>query len=430
MSLASVFTSFQSFRSSQSHYLEARQLSSGGQPVPEASDDVVLGQPGAVSGTYEPSKPSASDGLVGGEARTNAANTILSFIAGRLRIDEAEGASTEALSERLKAGLEGFLDGYNQAYEQLAGMGFLTGDVEQAIEKTYNDVLNGIEALAEELGATSPVTEALRSEQQARRASFVPAAPPEDLVAASEDIQSLADVSKNTELQNLRELISATTLSYEEQQKRSFRFSLTTQDGDTVSIRAAYASSTLLEGERVTYGNGEASSVSGSFRAESGFYLDIRGELDDEELAAIEDVLAQVKEVSDTFFSGNVEEAYQYALEMGFNSQEIAQFSLKLRYQSTARVQEGYQTVAGKETSAVDPANKYSALEAKDERLMQLARFVQVLEDLRVSAEKVGMEGFVNLPERQSKEDDSTESETRPVAIVEGLLKRLEQLAG
>lgn len=424
MSLETVFSSFSSYRSSQSQYalLASRNERA---TAANAEEQVDLDSQQGKAATYSAELAQRPATLEGAEGRTQAANTILSFLATRLKADAAEGASTEDMQSRLQAGLDGFVQGYQEAYTQLAEMGFLQAEVEQAIEKTFSDVLDGIELIAEELQISPPATDALREQQSSRRTNYVP---PEEPAAAANDAEKgimPTDLGAQTDnARNLGQLIEASTFDYRKAEARTFNFSLTTQDGDKVTIRAAYASSTIFEGTSANFAEGQHQSVSGSFKAASGLYLRVQGELDAEEMTAIEDLLAQVKQVSDRFYLGDVESAFEQALAMGFDSEQIARFSLKLRYQSASSYQQNYQQYqpAGIEGPGLDPTR------FQDEALMMLARFVQALEDMRVKAEELGLSD--SQIQATSENADVVEAQRpRSVEIVSDLLTQLQGLS-
>ncbi len=440
MSLAQVFSSFSSLNySSSSAVLSERSHSADHTSVPDegaVSDVYIASESYRFEASYSVySGPSSTDASSGAsENKTAAANNILTFIGTRLGLDKAEGATEEELASRLSAGLEGFIKGYQEAYEQLSALTFLNGDVENAIEQTYSDVLDGIDALSEEFGISSPVTSEIEDAQEARRAEFENA-PTEDVVDTvpggaqiqpGVETETIASVINNAgaineKADNLRSLINASSYNYQASESRSFSFSLTTQDGDEVTIRAAYDTVSLLNGESVSYEGSTNSEVSGRFQASSGFYLDIQGELDEDELGAIEELLGQVKQVSDLFFSGDLDAAFDYALELGFDESEIADFSLRLRYEAVVKVEEAYQQVS---PAAVDEPK----LDAKDQRLLLVAQFVQALEDLRLNAKELGISGFsvVDAIDGLPKVDESERKS--PVGIVSNLLSSLEQL--
>lgn len=345
--------------------------------------------------------------------RGAAADTILSFVEAGVRAAAESGASAEEIAEKITAGVKGFVDGFDDAYGQLSEMGFLYAEVEEAIEQTYSEVMDGIEALAQEFEVELPLVDNLRSYQDERRAAFVPAVPVSEPVVEQEPaedvppvqsspssanvssissaIRSLSDDAAVSEAENLQNLIEASTFDYRAAEARSFNFTLKTQDGDKVTIRAAYASSDALEG--VSAGYGEGLDVEGSFKNVDGFFFDVRGEIDEEEFAAIADLLSQVKQVSDSFFDGDIQEAFNYAMEMGFDESEIAQFSLRLRSFSAVSAEETYQSAApvGQELSKF---NEFSQrVKTGDDRLLMISRFIESIESVRVSAERVGLIG-------------------------------------
>ena len=233
------------------------------------------------------------------------ANNILGFIERRLMLDAAEGATEEELNSRLEAGLEGFKKGFSQAQEQLQGLGLLSDAVANDINETYERVLGGIESLREKyLDANKPLDDEL----------------------ANEDTGSVTpQASSSTSLQGFSQ--------YSYAQRNTFSFELETTDGDKVVIQASAQEAFVLEQR----------AYSGQYNNSSQFNLRVKGELDEGELSAINDLLAQVNQLSDQFFSGNVEEAFNEALNVGYDSGEIAGFALNLTRTEVERVSSAYQ---------------------------------------------------------------------------------------
>ncbi|WP_370979221.1 DUF5610 domain-containing protein [Agaribacterium sp. ZY112] len=422
MSSPSLHTSVQAHRLQQSYYqlkTERAAEHSGEQEQPNKAESADTAKPVA----YE--VPKAEKGLAG---RTDAANTILGFIAGRLHLDQAEGATKEQLESRLQAGLDGFVEGFSQAYEQLSALAMLYPEVEDAIEKTYSDVLNGIDGLAEELGVESPVMESYRTDQQERRQLFnasQAASSSSVTKASSVDVaKSAAEQQALSEADNLRSLIDASSYDYRAHETRSFNFQLKTADGDSVTIRAAYSASSVLEGQRVQHATGSDSELQASFYASAGFYLDIEGELDESELAAIEDLLTQVREVSGLFFSGDIQSAFEHATELGFNSDEISRFSLQLRYERSEQYQASYAAQPARAAATGESFDK------QDQQLMSLARFVQALEDMRQRADESGLLSLPGVARGQTEGKDSIDKVPNAVETMSKLLDSLQSLAG
>jgi hypothetical protein len=452
MDFPSGSVSYSAYSYSEFRYSETKiSVTTGGADESNTPDDEVtlVGQSNSnLKQTYAKLSSSSLPGLSadsGSEtaSRGAAADTILSFVEAGVRSAAEAGASAEEIAEKITSGVKGFVDGFDDAYGQLSEMGFLYAEVEEAIEQTYSEVMDGIQALADEFDVALPLVDNLRSYQDERRADFVPATRPSELAEPAEaadenaasvsipspalsnpvstissSIRALSDESAVSEAQNLQNLIQASSFDYRAAEARSFNFVLQTQDGDKVTIRAAYASSDALEG--VSTGYGEGSELAGSFRSADGFFLDVKGDIDEEEFAAISDLLAQVKEVSDSFFEGDIEAAFNYALEIGFDTSEIAKFSLRLQSVTTTSAEERYQSVApvGQEVSKF---NEFSQrVKTGDERLLAISRFIENIESLRVSAERSNL---IQTP--QSLGDD----ENRGFAFVRSVIEELNLLA-
>lgn len=242
------------------------------------------------------------------------AGNILGFIERRLSLDKADGASAEELSSRLEAGLKGFKQGFAEAEEQLKALDMLTPDIATDIGKTYDLVIAGIEELREKF------------------------------LGAQDKEESAADRREDT-----ADLARATLAAgqYDYARANSFSFTLKTADGDTVTIDAKAAQSLSLS-EAYTSGEGEEQSysLSASYASSNAFDLSIEGELDEGELKAINELLGQVNNLADDFFAGDLDSAFDAALELGYNSEEITSYSLNLTQVEVQRVATAYQAGA------------------------------------------------------------------------------------
>ena len=138
----------------------------------------------------------------GSPETTVAAQKILDFVATQLEKDIADGLEKSEIESRLQAGLDGFLQGYNEALEEL---GELPAAVMAEIEKTKEDVFSGFRSLADQYDLTVPTG-----------------------VPEIEDTDAPSKVTS----------IDASQTAIFESSNRSFSLRLKTQDGDTVTIRA------------------------------------------------------------------------------------------------------------------------------------------------------------------------------------------------
>ena len=127
------------------------------------------------------------------------------------------------------------------------------------------------------------------------------------------------------------ELAAVQTTSYVRKDKANLDIS--TQEGDRVQIRfrsrEGYVSQTstgATGGERNVY-------AFSSGRIE----ISVDGELNEEELTAIGELVGKVESLANEFFAGDVQKAFESAAALGFDSTQIASFALKLSTRETLR---------------------------------------------------------------------------------------------
>lgn len=277
------------------------------------------------------------------EAANPFANTILHFIDAQLQRDRAEGASPEELQSRLQAGLDGFKEGYGQAYEQLTAGGPLNEEVRAQIENTRAQVLAGIQALADELGVTLDMGDEEAPAASAPPPMPAPAAVRQDTPAvANPGKQLLSAVLRDVQIVEQYQKATRSTQTYEHlgrakpaasqsyaygvKENRDFSLNLRTADGDAVSIRLSAGQTGISQ---LAYGGG-AAQLGLYGEQQAGFAFSVEGELDEGELRALTDLLGQVADVSERFFSGDLERAFELAGNMAFDGSEIAAFDLAL----------------------------------------------------------------------------------------------------
>ena len=138
------------------------------------------------------------------------------------------------------------------------------------------------------------------------------------------------------------------SLSAQYTQSQSGGLKITTQDGDEVEINFGQsrqyqysASERIVSGapnsgsETNTAANPQNEmigqrSVNVQFAEYRGISFSVKGELDDDELGAISDLVKQITDVSKSFFKGDLDSALDKALALGYDEKELAGFALKL----------------------------------------------------------------------------------------------------
>lgn len=375
-----------SLSSSSSQYSETRYTP--GKREPAMVYQAPPRQTETVEGQQEPTEKSTGAGV------------ILSFIELRLQTDQNEGASKEDLQSRLQAGYEGFMQGYNEAVSMLEAMGLFEGDVKTAVEQMYKEVILGFADLAEKFELDNPapagdLPEETLEPSATNPVTAAPSAPSEPALVFKELLQK-TDTTQSQEIKNLQSLIAPTQDFYTRMQAetaatREYNFSLRTADGDTVNIRA-------FAGQYARYqSESDANKYSQQFDVANmeSFEFSVQGELDEDELRAISDLLAQLNDVAELFFNGDVYSAFEQALEIGYDSDEIARFSLNLNQGEYTRIEKAYGTVAKLAPQRFDRDNAREDLHARsplENKVAHLSEFLRLLEKIREDAERFHIE--------------------------------------
>jgi hypothetical protein len=288
------------------------------------------------------------------------AKSILTFIDAQIRRDVADGASADELKSRLEAGLKGFEEGYGDAFTQLSGLGLLDDQTRAEIEGTRSQVLAGIQKLADELGidlevpkpdplqgsqatpATAPSTAAIAQASVLEPGKALLSAVLRDVQIIEQYQKAMKAETTYEHLGRARGAAQAQSYAYGVQENRDFSLRLRTADGDAVTIKMSADHSGSAQ---LTYGigrDGSGASLSRQGSESSSLQFSVEGELDEDELRALNDLLTQVGTISEQFFQGDLGRAFELATELSFDRSEIASFDLALNMSRTEVVQSGF----------------------------------------------------------------------------------------
>lgn len=225
---------------------------------------------------------------------------ILGFVEGSIKAKAAGGADPEELQKMLAQARKGVEDGFAEAKKILDGLGVLGGDIAKNIDETYSKITAGLDKLGESLGVPSSTDS------------------PDTTTSISGDYSS----------RNYRA------------QAQSFNLDLTTLEGDKVRITAANASSS----DSTSSADGSSSSTKTIQVA--GYSVEVDGDLNDQEMASLKDLFSKVSDISDKFYSGDVQGAFDQAVKLNIDGTQLASMSLNMTTASV-RATETYGSVAG-----------------------------------------------------------------------------------
>ena len=263
-------------------------------------------EPGALNGKSEDFTPD------------KVAERILGFIEQRLQSEATAGADPAKLESLLTQARQGVEKGFAEARKILDGMGVLKGKVADDIDATYDKIQSGLQGLEQSYSGQS----------QAAEPGLLAAAAYSERVAA---------------------------------QMETFDLQVTTRDGDRLRISVAAASASWSQNSAVLASDGNTSlaaysSKSGSLQI-AGFQVQVEGELDAEERAALEDLFSQVRDLSDQFYAGDLAGAFDRAMQLDMDGSQLASMSLRLTQTTVRQATDAYSAVAqqgGQAASAVN----------------------------------------------------------------------------
>ena len=316
-------------------------------------------QPGALAGKasdYSPEK---------------VAERVLGFIDQRLRSEAAGGADSAQLQKVLSQARDGVEQGFAEARKILDGLGVLGGQVAANIDDTYKRIQDGFTGL-DQAYATPPAT-------TTNGGSTAVAAYSERFAA----------------------------------QAQTFELNITTRDGDKLRIAVAQASASYSQTSVAAASNGSGSAVQINQQSSSlqmaGFQVSIEGELDDEERAALDKLFGQVAELSDKFYAGDIGGAFDQAMKLQLDGEQLASMSLQLTQTRVRQATDAYSAVAEEGGQAASAVNA-SLIDYAQGLLEALRSSAEASDDGRGTLEQM-LRGVFSLDERfDAKRLDKAES--------------------
>jgi hypothetical protein len=262
-------------------------------------------------------EPGALAGKANDYTPEKVAGRILDFIEQRLQSEQAAGADPSKLKGLLEQARSGVEKGFAEARKILDGMGVLQGKVASDIDDTYQKIQDGFSDLDKRFN------------------------PDAALVGGSTNIAAYS------------ERFAA--------QAETFDMEVTTRDGDRLRISIAQASANWSQSGVVASSNGNGSSVVASSQSGSmqigGWQVSVEGELDDEERAALEKLFGQVQDLSNKFYAGDLSGAFDRAMALDMDGEQLASMSLRLTQTTVRQATDAYSAVAqdgGQAASAVN----------------------------------------------------------------------------
>ncbi len=238
---------------------------------------------------------------------------IADYVAMGLERAKREGKSDAELQSIYDASVKGIEQGFREATEILEQMNLLSEDLSSTIDETLSLTLSKVSEYAPS-ATTSPIT-----------------APSTSSISAAERYESA----------------------------ESFSLKVRTQDGDNVTIR--FANTESYESSLGYFSNGEGTSATAfsiDRSQKSSFQFSVTGDLDDDEISALQNLIQEINLIADDFFDGDVQAAFEQASEFEMDKTELASMRLTLKRSEEYSTVSAYQQVQGYDQTALNQAGE------------------------------------------------------------------------
>ncbi len=309
------------------------------------------------------------------------AENILTPIKEKLEAARENGASDKELRSLLREGYKGFKQGFREAFKTLKHAGELDPSLKEELKETKHLVRLGFSELRQEFAPKAERSERPEGRhdhlhgggEQGNRGrvdDVEPVSPvqvielpgnpglpvTDEIVVEAKVVNETKELDVEAVLDRTLDRSAAPGISSREtsvehtsikeeyfnqtyaeasrasrsvsiEQTRAALIEITTNDGDVVTVDIA----SIIQAKKESNSTGVEYTLDS---AETSGYI-VEGELDVGELKALDELLDQVDALSAQFFDGDVGAAFESALSIGFDTAEIASFSVALSESTT-----------------------------------------------------------------------------------------------
>lgn len=280
---------------------------------------------------------------------------IMGFIEGRIEQERASGASEERLKDLYNQAVKGVAQGFKEAKDIIESHGLLDGDVKGNFLETISLMEDGLSALKENLFGTGE---------------------------ASVDPVVAAPQATNPSSGNFTSSYNAV----EYRQDRTFDMQVKTQDGDVVTIKVGGGEHYNAQSGHYSGAEGTVDAFSAEYSSYSNLSFSVEGDLDEAEMAALNDLFGQVNDIATTFYGGDVDKAFTMAMDVGYDATELSGFAVNMAKSEVVAVRHAYAEV-GQSASKEVPAAKDSGRDSLFDALADFAGRVKNVEKRLMESE-------------------------------------------
>ncbi|PCJ45693.1 MAG: hypothetical protein COA99_04285 [Moraxellaceae bacterium] len=284
------------------------------------------------------------------------ADRIMGFIKGRIEMARADGASDEELQSMFGEALKGLEQGLREAKEIITALGSFDGEIKDTFFETVSLIDEGMSELERSLFGSPDVA----------------VKPVENEPSKKQDLdKAVASLPRGNE----RYAVQSNALFFS--QENTFDMEVVTQDGDRVTIHVGAGESMGFRSGSLTTPNVSISAFDFAQSRYSDISFSVEGDLDEGELAALNDLFSQVNDIASSFYSGDVGGAFEQALAVGYDSEELASFAVDMTHSEVVAITQAYREVA-----AIDQDASMSPMQSMMEKLSEFSSQIRAAHEL------------------------------------------------
>jgi hypothetical protein len=347
------------------------QKSQASQSVDQFSSSTLLGAriySNALNNTLEIdgqkpdlSKPAANESKTTLFDFEKIAKNVLDFVGGAIKNAQKRGADEGELNNLFQQATSGVLKGIKLAEQDLEG--FLNEEISNGISQSKSLIQEGIanlkrdifnpEALDLEKSKQSAVSSINVSyEKQESRELSIRNRDGDSVNITFEGLEQFEFIQKQVH-QLGQEVESNDKSVVLEPIKNNNPLTASTQTliPESVVEEKSKANPIEVEEAKSSIKPVEPNAV---FYQKNSFSFSLKGELDEDELKAIGQLVSDANDLAEEFFNGDIGTAFNQALELGFDEQELSSFALQLTKVENTQVIKAYETVSRFDGDNVD----------------------------------------------------------------------------
>jgi len=215
---------------------------------------------------------------------------IWGFASARIASAQAKGASEAELESLWQSAEKGVSQGFGEAKDYLDSQDSLDDPLTLKINSAFGQIMDKLSA--RDLSAVAP---------------SAPTSAPETRPSSSSAAQRVASLYQ-----------------YERQ---TFALNLTTEQGDQIMIRSFAEQESTVEDQQF----GRHSTTSWGSRQSNDFSLVIKGDLNEQETADLDKLLAQVNELAAEFYDGDYDTAFNMAAALNIDGSSLKSLDLSMK---------------------------------------------------------------------------------------------------